>query len=473
MKAFSWRIGLVALATVLTTAGLTIPTAANASASSLVAISGTLTQNGTGVPNVPVYLDDDSGTGVGSSHTTTASDGTYTLYAVSGDQVDLEITTLQYSSYPAMTVSSSPFTAGTQPMTEDIALPTAVPVTVSVADGDGNPLVGATIQAGISEDNPSETGQLSDGTPTTVTASESWVTYCTTDDSGQCSFDSPQGISDNIRTTYSPDPGDSSYPSFTSSTTTLVTDDPTSVPVTIANVASLVSAGTTSGAVYVASPGSTQLTDASTAPVSSQVLPPGTSAPVGAIGYKVYDVPVGGTIDVELELPPGTIPTTIDKLQNGQLINVTSNATITGNIVTLNLTDGGLGDADGVANGVIVDPVVPLVETTVPPPSFGITTGSLPNARPGTPYGPVTLHAAGLGVSDSPYTTTLKWKKLSLPNGLKLSSAGVLSGTPSKKLVAGPASVTVQVTETVTTRNGRKKVKTTTPVQATIPLNIS
>jgi alpha-tubulin suppressor-like RCC1 family protein len=105
--------------------------------------------------------------------------------------------------------------------------------------------------------------------------------------------------------------------------------------------------------------------------------------------------------------------------------------------------------------------------------TFAIATTSLPDAIPGSPYGPVTLTAEGVGTSTSPYTTTLKWKKITLPQGLKLSSAGVLSGTPNKKLAAGPSSVTVQVTETVTTLNGKKKVKTKTTVQATIPLTIS
>jgi len=69
--------------------------------------------------------------------------------------------------------------------------------------------------------------------------------------------------------------------------------------------------------------------------------------------------------------------------------------------------------------------------------------------------------------------TTLKWHKITLPKGLKLSSAGVLSGTPSAKLSAGPSSVTVQATETVTTLNGKKKVKTKATAQATIPLTIT
>jgi YVTN family beta-propeller protein len=104
---------------------------------------------------------------------------------------------------------------------------------------------------------------------------------------------------------------------------------------------------------------------------------------------------------------------------------------------------------------------------------FTITTSSLPSATPGAPYGPVTLQAANIGTSTTPYTTTLKWKKVTLPRGLKLSKDGVLSGTPNAKLAAGQTSVAVQVTETVTTLNGKKKVKTKTTVQATIPLTIN
>ena len=41
-----------------------------------------------------------------------------------------------------------------------------------------------------------------------------------------------------------------------------------------------------------------------------------------------------------------------------------------------------------------------------------------------------------------------------------MSSAGVLSGTAGRRAVAGQTSVTVQVTETVTTLNGTRTVKT-------------
>ena len=104
---------------------------------------------------------------------------------------------------------------------------------------------------------------------------------------------------------------------------------------------------------------------------------------------------------------------------------------------------------------------------------FSIITSSLPSASRGVSYSPVHLQVTGTGTSVSPYVTTLKWKKLVLPKGLKLSSAGALSGTPSVKLIAGLSSVTVQVTEKVTTLNGRAKVKAPSTFQATIPLTIN
>ena len=104
---------------------------------------------------------------------------------------------------------------------------------------------------------------------------------------------------------------------------------------------------------------------------------------------------------------------------------------------------------------------------------FYIFTSSLPNATPGTAYGPEILQASDLGTSASPRITTVKWTGEELPKGLRLSSAGALSGVPSAKLFPGAYSVVAQATETVITLNGRKKIKTKTTVQATIPLTIT
>jgi hypothetical protein len=69
-----------------------------------------------------------------------------------------------------------------------------------------------------------------------------------------------------------------------------------------------------------------------------------------------------------------------------------------------------------------------------------VATTALPAATPGSSYAQTLAVLGGQG----PY----KWKSLSvLPEGLKLSSTGVLSGTPNRKLAPGSYSIEVQVTD--------------------------
>jgi hypothetical protein len=131
-------------------------------------------------------------------------------------------------------------------------------------------------------------------------------------------------------------------------------------PVAIAFVsATTSSAGSVAGNVNVTVPIWSEVSDLTATSVPSALLPPGAIAVAGAVSYQVTSVPVGSSIDVEVQLPPGSNPTSVYKLEGGSLIDVTSIATINGDVLTLHLTDGGVGDADGIANGVIVDPLVP------------------------------------------------------------------------------------------------------------------
>jgi hypothetical protein len=101
-----------------------------------------------------------------------------------------------------------------------------------------------------------------------------------------------------------------------------------------------------------------------------------------------------------------------------------------------------------------------------------VTTTSLPGATRGTGYGPVGLDVAGVEPSTTPYTTTVKWLATELPKGLRLSRAGVLSGTPSTTLLPGTYQVRLTVTETVTTRTGPRAVKTPTTIEAVLSVSI-
>jgi len=123
--------------------------------------------------------------------------------------------------------------------------------------------------------------------------------------------------------------------------------------------------------------------------------------------------------------------------------------------------------------------------------SFGIADTTLPDATHGVAYAPVQLQTVLPGTSTSPYATTFKWGKgtlpppnttgtgvptptTALPKGMKLSKDGVLSGTPSMKLLPGTYDVIVAVTETVSTINAAgHRIKTKTTVNATIPITIN
>jgi hypothetical protein len=84
----------------------------------------------------------------------------------------------------------------------------------------------------------------------------------------------------------------------------------------------------------------------------------------------------------------------------------------------------------------------PLVLTVNPPPPLTVTTGSLPGAALSVAYSQ-TLQAAG-GVPPYKWTLTAG----SLPAGLNLSTAGVISGTPTGTI--GTSSFTVTVTDSQT-----------------------
>jgi hypothetical protein len=95
------------------------------------------------------------------------------------------------------------------------------------------------------------------------------------------------------------------------------------------------------------------------------------------------------------------------------------------------------------------------------PAALAITTSSLPAGTVGTAYTATTLAATG---GTPPYT----WSASGLPSGLSISSAGVISGTPT---ASGSFSVTVQATDSA--QATATKAYSVTVAAATVPLSIT
>src|SRR5262249_4949882 len=83
--------------------------------------------------------------------------------------------------------------------------------------------------------------------------------------------------------------------------------------------------------------------------------------PLGLFGFDVHGMAPGGAATVRLALPEGSALNHYFKQDStGALqrfdFDGSTGAEFNGNVVTLHFVDGGRGDADGVANGVVVDP---------------------------------------------------------------------------------------------------------------------
>lgn len=169
-----------------------------------------------------------------------------------------------------------------------------------------------------------------------------------------------------------------------------------------------------------------------------------TSLPAGAVGhqYSTQLAAFGGSTPYQWSATG--LPEGLSISADGQISGVpTQKGTATVNIT---VTDANATSASATLSLTVTDSVDPLV----------ITTTSLPGGVVGSPY-TATLSAEG-GVQ--PYA----WTATGLPNGLRLSSQGQISGTPT---AASTSRVTFTATDSVGTA-----VQTTLTIAITTPLTV-
>jgi hypothetical protein len=152
--------------------------------------------------------------------------------------------------------------------------------------------------------------------------------------------------------------GNTQYTPVTSNTVTVTF---TPVDSTGTTPGGQVSAQISGGSCAGFAPGSAQFTMPSTPP-------PNSNFPYGVFGFTALACGPGGSITITLTYPQA-LPagTRYLKYLNGAWVDWTSRVTISGNTVTLTLTNGGEGDTNPNAEE-ISDPGGPTLSSTPPPP---------------------------------------------------------------------------------------------------------
>ena len=145
------------------------------------------------------------------------------------------------------------------------------------------------------------------------------------------------------------------------------------------------------------------ITSASTAPTSSIATPPPSTVelPQGIVALQLATGTAGSSATVVLTYPePLPAGTTYYKFGK-TLANPTdhwyefSGAVISGNTITLTLTDGGAGDNDLAANSLIDDPGGPALLKAPPPVTYSITATASPMAGGAAVCTPSSVSAGG------------------------------------------------------------------------------
>ena len=148
-----------------------------------------------------------------------------------------------------------------------------------------------------------------------------------------------------------------------------------------------------------------RMVDPVVVPLADLPTPPRDMAlPYGAISFSIEDVSVGAAVTVTLTAPGPAAG--YAKFAAGGWTRLPS-AVAVGNTVTFVLVDGGVGDADGVANGRIDDPGAVIARAA--PPSPPATTTTTPAASTPTSPAPAITEPATTSTplsGDAPSSTT-------------------------------------------------------------------
>ena len=300
----------------------------------------------------------------------------------------------------------------------NIALPTIETITVTAVNTSNSPITNATISINRIETVwPTFSIPVGNGLSmsATQTPSSSFLggQNCTTGVTG-CKYIAPS----NSTTAFTATSNLGFGLTVTEQLSRQLSESDTALIFTFRNLAEVVSKGTNSGNLQIVSPGGTKVADESSSVPNPGTLPVGAIDLVGAVNFRIESMTVGASIDVRFIIPAGTFANKVVKpLAGGGFLDMTSYSVfnVDSSTVTVTYTDGGTGDADGAANGVIVDPIM-----------FWSYAGSVPNNSSGnTPAPTPPSSGGGGGGGGAPKQTALYFQVVDPTDSTKIYTKSV------------------------------------------------
>lgn len=244
------------------------------------------------------------------------------------------------------------------------------------------------------------------------------------------------------------------------------------------NVASLPNAADQQYVTVVSAAG-TSLAGVQASTNPAPVPPPaGVSFPAGFLEFAVVGAAPGSASTVTLILPAGMTtntyykfgPTAADVTPHWYefLYDGTTGAEISGNLVTLHFVDGGRGDDDLTANGIIVDPGAPALNPS--------TTTTVVSSLAGAAYGQAVIFTAIVS-GNSPYagtpTGTVQFQIDGADFGAPVSLSGGAANLTTSTLAAGSHSITAVFTSDSATFTNSAVAAPLMQSTATAPLTVT
>jgi len=326
-----------------------------------VTISGHISQSGSPLPGVTVGVDNCSVGGItGQGNSTTDVAGTYSIELPASCTGTLHLSTPDSYSASALPVLqlSGPYTVADTNTVIDYTVPAPVDIAVTSQFTNGSPIPhGAVYITGDSvwlRDNFTFGGTSLPGAWVRSAYEECQFSVATT-----CHLAVPPHSTSTLAAYALLGGGVSTYKR---DTRTIGTID-TSTTFTFNNLAELGSLGSNNGSVIIFTDTATAITSPSVATSAGDAIPSGSIDLTGTLSYTITGLTVGQTTQVKFQIPAGNSLSSAVKMINGVLVDLSPIASISGQELTLTLTDGGLGDDDGIANGSIRDPLVVVHNT--------------------------------------------------------------------------------------------------------------